>query len=192
MGSLSEITDAVSIIQKYHNKIILLKCSSAYPAISEEMNLMVMEDMKKRFGCTVGLSDHSMGAMGAIIAVSMGANVIEKHFCLSRNIDNPDSSFSMEPKEFASMVQDIHIVEKAKGNVFYGPTKQEAGNIIFRKSIFVVRDIKSGEMFSEDNIRVIRPGYGILPKYYNSLLGKRAVMDIKKGTPMDFSMVTDN
>ncbi len=192
MGSLAEITDAVSIIKKYHDKIILLKCSSAYPAISEEMNLMVMEDMKERFGCMVGLSDHSMGGMGAIIAVAMGASVIEKHFCLDRNIDNPDSSFSMEPNEFTSMVQDIHIVEKAKGKVSYGPTKQEASNIIFRKSIFVVSDIKSGEKFSEDNIKIIRPGYGILPKYYNSLLGKRATMDIKRGTPMDFSMVTDN
>lgn len=189
MGTLEEIEEAVSIVRKYHNQITLLKCSSAYPAISDEMNLLTIIDLKERFGCSIGLSDHSMGSLGAVAAVAMGADVIEKHFCLSRGISNPDSSFSMEPQEFADMVRDIRIVEKAKGTVHYGATKQEKDSIIFRKSIFAVQDIRAGEVFSEENIRVIRPGYGILPKYYNRLLGKIAAEDIERGTPISFSML---
>lgn len=184
MGSLEEIEEAVATIQKYHNQIVLLKCSSAYPAISNEMNLETIRDMKKRFDCPVGLSDHSMGSLGAVAAVAMGADVIEKHFCLSRDIENPDSSFSMEPREFTDMVRDIRMVEKAKGNVFYGPTEQEKDSIVFRKSIFAVKDIKAGEELTEENIRVIRPGYGMKPKYWNSVLGKIAVTDIERGTPI--------
>ena len=191
MGSLEEIKEAVATIQKYHNQITLLKCSSAYPAISDEMNLTTMIDMRERFGCPVGLSDHSMGSLGAVAAVAMGASVIEKHFCLSRGIENPDSSFSMESREFADMVRDIRLVEKAKGSVQYGPTSQERSSVIFRKSVFAVCDIQRGEVFSEDNIRVIRPGYGLLPKYYNNLLGKTAIKDIQRGTPLDFSMVEE-
>lgn len=189
MGSLEEIEEAVAVIQKYHNQIVLLKCSSAYPAISDEMNLETMKDMKKRFECPVGLSDHSMGSLGAVTAVSMGASVIEKHFCLSRKIENPDSSFSMEPQEFADMVRDIRMVEKAKGTVFYGPTEQEKNSIVFRKSIFAVKDIKEGEIFSEDNIRVIRPGYGMKPKYWNDILGKAAQCDVNRGTPISSEML---
>lgn len=189
MGTLEEIEDAVAAIRKYHNQITLLKCSSAYPAVSDEMNLATILDLKEHFGCPAGLSDHSMGSIGAVAAVAMGADVIEKHFCLSRSISNPDSSFSMEPQEFADMVRDIRMVEKAKGTVHYGPTEQEKDSIIFRKSIFAVQDIRAGEVFSEENVRVIRPGYGILPKYYNRLLGKIAAKDIERGTPISFSML---
>lgn len=189
MGSIEEIHDAVNSIKKYHDEFVLLKCSSAYPAITSEMNLSTMLDMKKRFACSVGLSDHSMGSLGAVVAVSMGASVIEKHFCLSRDIKNPDSSFSMEPKEFKKMVEDIRKAEKAKGKIFYGPSKQEKDSIIFRKSLFAVRDIKAGEPFTEMNIKVIRPGYGVLPKYLNDFLGKKSNYDIKRGTPLDFSMI---
>lgn len=189
MGTLEEIEDAVAAIRKYHNQITLLKCSSAYPAVSDEMNLATILDLKEHFGCPAGLSDHSMGSIGAVAAVAMGADAIEKHFCLSRSISNPDSSFSMEPQEFADMVRDIRMVEKAKGTVHYGPTEQEKDSIIFRKSIFAVQDIRAGEVFSEENVRVIRPGYGILPKYYNRLLGKIAAKDIERGTPISFSML---
>ena len=189
MGTIEEISDAVNMIRKYHNDIVLLKCSSAYPAISSEMNLATMIDMKKRFKCSVGLSDHSMGSLGAVAAVAMGASVIEKHFCLSREIDNPDSSFSMEPKEFADMVHDIHLVEKAQGKIVYGCTPQEQNSVIFRKSIFVSDNIKQGEIFTEENIRVVRPCSGMLPKYYSKVLGQKAARDISFGEPLDDAMI---
>lgn len=189
MGSLEEIEEAIGTIKRYHNSFILLKCSSAYPAISDEMNLATMVDMKERFQCPVGLSDHSMGSLGAVAAVAMGANVIEKHLCLSRDVKNPDSSFSMEPKEFADMVKDIRVVEKAKGKVFYGSTKQEKSNINFRRSIFVTRDIKEGELITEDNIKIIRPHYGLKPKYYKDVLGKRAKQNLSFGNPLKIDEV---
>lgn len=189
MGTVDEIEEAVCTIRKYHDQIILLKCSSAYPAITDEMNLYTMVDMQDRFGVPCGLSDHSMGSLGAVAAVAMGAKVIEKHFCLSREIENPDSSFSMEPKEFADMVQEIRMVEKAMGKVYYGPSEQEKDSIAFRKSIFAIKDIYKGEIFSEDNIKVIRPGYGMKPKYWEDIMGKIALCDLKRGTPVLGEMI---
>ncbi len=185
MGSLAEIQDAVDSIRICGNdQICLLRCASAYPAISDSMNLRTMVDMRERFGVPVGLSDHSMGHIGAVAAVAMGASVIEKHFCLSRDIENPDSAFSMEPAEFKEMVEAIRIVEKAKGTVNYGPTKEEEGNVAFRRSIFVVEDIKAGECLTEKNIRIIRPSAGMKPKYYEEVLGKRVRCDLSKGMPL--------
>lgn len=190
MGTLGEIEEAIQAIKKQGNeKIVLLKCSSAYPAISDNMNLNTMVNMKETFGVKVGLSDHSMGSVGAVAAVAMGASVIEKHFCLSREIENPDSSFSMEPEEFAKMVSDIRMAEKAKGIVRYGATEEESGNVNFRRSLFAVKDIKMGEVITEDNVRSIRPAYGLKPKHFSELIGKRALCDIKKGTPMAFDLV---
>ncbi len=191
MGSIDEISDAVQTIRKYHNEVALLKCSSAYPAITNQMNLNTMLDMKERFQVKVGLSDHSMGSLGAVTAVAMGATIIEKHFCLSRSIDNPDASFSMEPKEFADMVRDIRTVELAKGCVKYGAQEQEQTNVTFRKSIFVTEDIKKGEKFTELNIKVIRPGYGMKPKYYPEILGKTATCDIERGTPLSQELMEE-
>lgn len=189
MGTLEEIEEAVSTIRKYHDQIILLKCSSAYPAITDEMNLNTMVDMQERFDVPCGLSDHSMGSLGAVAAVAMGAKVIEKHFCLSREIENPDASFSMEPQEFADMVREIRLVEKARGRVYYGPSEQEKESIVFRKSIFAVKDIKKGEIFTEDNIRVIRPGYGMKPKYWRDIIGRMASCDLKRGMPLQEEMI---
>lgn len=190
MGSFEEIQDAVEAIKKAGNEnIVLLRCASAYPAVSDSMNLNTMVDMKNQFGVPVGLSDHSMGSIGAVSAVAMGASVIEKHFCLSRGIENPDSTFSMEPEEFRKMVEDIRIVEKAKGVVHYGPTKEEMSNVDFRRSIFVVKDINKGEIFTEENIRVIRPAYGMAPKYYKEVLGQKAACDIGYGEPLKFEMI---
>ena len=190
MGSVEEIEEAVEAIKRMGNdQIVLLRCASAYPAISDSMNLNTMVDMGQRFKVPVGLSDHSMGSVGAIAAVTMGANVIEKHFCLSREIENPDSSFSMEPAEFKQMIEDIRSVEKAKGCIYYGATKEEESNVGFRRSIFVVKDIKKGELFTEENIRVIRPGYGMKPKFWNEVLGKIAACDIERGIPLKFDMV---
>ncbi|OYO84898.1 pseudaminic acid synthase, partial [Lachnotalea glycerini] len=152
-------------------------------------NLKTMVNMAETFNVSVGLSDHSMGSLGAVTAVAMGAQIIEKHFCMSREIESPDSSFSMEPIEFAAMVNDIRTVEKAIGNVFYGVSNQEKNNVLFRRSIFVIEDIKFGEPFTEENIKVIRPGDGISPKYYNSIIGKISTQSIKRGTPLKHNMI---
>ena len=185
MATKEEITEAITAMKENGcNDIALLRCASAYPAITDEMNLATMLDMKESFGVPVGLSDHSMGSVGAVTAIAKGGSIIEKHFCLSREIENPDVSFSMPPEEFAAMVRDIRQAEKAEGCVSYGPTSQEMGNVSFRKSIFVVKDMKKGDIFTEENIRVIRPGYGMKPKYYKEILGKRATMDIEFGMPL--------
>lgn len=190
MASLGEIEDAVNAVRKQNNnRLALLRCASAYPAITDEMNLRTMVNMKETFDVPVGLSDHSMGSIGAITAVAMGASIIEKHFCISRDISNPDSSFSMEVDEFAAMVRDIRTVEKAMGQVRYGSMKQEKDNIKFRKSIFAVKDIGAGEKITPDNIRVIRPGYGLLPKYFEEIQGNKARKDIKRGTPIQYDLI---
>lgn len=189
MGTLEEIEEAVEAVYSQDNReLALLKCSSAYPAITDDMNLTVIKDMKERFNIPVGLSDHSMGSLGAVIAVALGASIIEKHLCISREIKNPDASFSMEPEEFKCMVQDIRNVEKALGKASYGPSKQEE-SIIFRRSIFAVKNIKKGEKFTKENIRVIRPGYGIKPKYYEDVIGKTAAVDIQCGMPLTFDVL---
>ncbi|MDE7417267.1 MAG: pseudaminic acid synthase [Lachnospiraceae bacterium] len=187
MGTLEEINEAVEAVYRTGNKqLALMKCSSAYPAKSEEMNLSTIRDLKARFDIPVGLSDHSMGYFGAATAVAMGANIIEKHFCISRAIKNPDSSFSMEPEEFREMVCQVREVEKAMGKVYYGVSKQEESNTCFRRSLFVVKDIAAGEAFTPENIRSIRPAYGLKPKYYKEVLGKTAKRELKRGTPLAF------
>ena len=192
MASLAEIEDAVSVVRRTGNsQLALLRCASAYPAITDQMNLKTMKNMSEVFDVPVGLSDHSMGSVGAIAAVAMGASIIEKHFCLSRAIENPDSSFSMEPDEFAQMVRDIRQVEKAIGTVNYGISGQEKSNKVFRRSIFCVENIKKGELITEKNVRIIRPGDGLPPKYYSQILGQRALYNIERGTPMSFELIGD-
>lgn len=190
MATFEEIEEAVEAIKSQgNNDYILLKCASAYPAITDDMNLLTIGDLKEKFNCPAGLSDHSMGSIGAVSSVLLGGNVIEKHFCISREIDSPDSSFSMTKEEFAQMVKDVRQAEKAKGTINYGPSSQEISNLNFRKSIFVVKDIKKGEVFTEDNIRVIRPAYGMKPKHYDDIIGKIACIDIERGTPLKFEMI---
>ncbi|MBS4537826.1 pseudaminic acid synthase [Clostridium sp. D2Q-11] len=190
MGTLEEIEDAVNAIRKEeNNEICLLKCSSAYPAVPKDMNLKTIEYLKSNFGVIAGLSDHTLGSLGAVTAVALGAKIVEKHFCISREIENPDSSFSMEPHEFKKMVQDIRIVEKAIGKVDFEVSEREHVSRGFRRSIFVVKDMKKGDKFTEENMRIIRPGYGIKPKYYDDVVGKRANRDIERGTPLNWDMV---
>lgn len=190
MSKLSEIDEAVRAIRKKGNqKIVLLRCASAYPALTDEMNLRTMQNMGEIFSVPVGLSDHSMGSVGAVTAVALGAKVIEKHFCLDRSIENPDASFSMNPTEFQQMVEDIRQAEKAIGQVSYGMTNQELSNIVFRRSIFCVKNIRKGEKLTEENVRVIRPGYGLAPKFYSEILGQTALKDIEYGTPLEFNMI---
>ena len=190
MATLAEIDDAVTAVRKQGNdKIALLRCASAYPAITDEMNLRTMQNMGETFDVPYGLSDHSMGSIGAVTAVALGASMIEKHFCLDRSIENPDSSFSMNPAEFKQMVCDIRQAEKAIGCVKYGPTEQEKSSQIFRRSIFCVKDIKKGEKITPENVRIIRPGYGLSPKHYKEILGQSALRDIERGTPLRMEMV---
>ena len=192
MGSLEEVEEAVAAVRSTGNdQLALLKCSSAYPAITDEMKLSVMTDMRKRFHVATGLSDHSLGSLGAVTAVAMGASIIEKHFCLDRRLKNPDSTFSMEPQEYAAMVRDIRLVEKAAGQPVYGPEQSELGNMAFRRSIFVVKDIKAGEKLTPENIRVIRPSNGLKPKYYEEVLGRTAKCDIDFGTPLSWDVIEE-
>ncbi|WP_425806402.1 pseudaminic acid synthase [Desulfitobacterium sp. Sab5] len=192
MGSIDEIQDAVDACKRQGNdQIVLLKCCSEYPANYSDMNLAVIPDMRERFGVHVGLSDHSMGSIAAIVGVSLGACVIEKHFCLSREIDNPDATFSMEPHEFASMVSDIRTSVSAKGRVNYELSEKEKNSTVFRRSLFVSKDIKKGEILTEENVRCVRPGYGMKPKFYKYILGKKAACDLKFGTPISQEKICD-
>ncbi|MDE5700806.1 MAG: pseudaminic acid synthase [Lachnospiraceae bacterium] len=190
MGTLEEINEAVDAIYSTGNRqLALMKCSSAYPAKSEEMNLGTIRDLKARFDIPVGLSDHSMGSFSAATAVALGANIIEKHFCISRAIKNPDSGFSMEPDEFRDMVNQVREVERAIGTVTYGVSAQEESNACFRRSLFAVKDIAAGDALTPENVRSIRPAYGLKPKYYKEVLGRTAKRDLKRGTPLTFDAI---
>lgn len=190
MATVEEINEAVEIIKQTGNEnYALLKCSSAYPAVSEDMNLNTILDMKERFQVPIGLSDHSMGSLSAITAVALGATIIEKHFCISREIDNPDASFSMTPEEFKSMVEDVRNVERAKGSIQYGISQQETNNHMFRRSLFVVKDMKKGEKFTQENTRSIRPGHGMKPKYLKVVIGQKSLQDIERGTPLHTELI---
>ena len=185
MGSLEEIEEAVDTIRATGNsKLVLLKCTSAYPADYSAMNLKTIADMSQRFKVPIGLSDHSMGATAPVAAVAMGASVIEKHFCISRKVDNPDSSFSMEAVEFAEMVKAVKNARKTMGSVRYGVEPHELNDYPSRRSLFVTADIKAGEIFTPENVRSIRPAAGMHTRYYEEVLGRRATMDIAFGTPL--------
>ncbi|MBO5341860.1 MAG: pseudaminic acid synthase [Lachnospiraceae bacterium] len=190
MSTLEEMKEAVNAIYETGNRqLALLKCSSAYPAVSDEMNLKTIQHMKEVFDIPIGLSDHSMGSLGAVTAVALGACIIEKHFCLGREIENPDASFSMTPEEFRQMVEDVRAVERAMGKPTYGMAPSEKNNMVFRRSLFAVKDIKAGEVFTSENIRSIRPGYGLKPKFQQDLLTMTAGKDIKRGEPLSFEAV---
>ena len=190
MGSPEEIQDALDACRRVGNEqVILLKCCSAYPARFADMNLATIPDMQARFRVPVGLSDHSPGFLGAVVGVTLGAQVVEKHFCLSRAIPNPDAAFSMEPQEFAAMVRDIRDAEAIRGKGSYALSEKEEASMVFRRSLFAVRDIAQGEVFTEENVRSIRPAGGMAPKYYKDVLGKKAKQNIKRGTPLDPSLI---
>jgi pseudaminic acid synthase len=191
MATLGEIEEAVQAARAAGAKqIALLKCTSAYPAPVEEMNLCTIPHLADAFSVPVGLSDHTLGIEVPVAAVCMGACIIEKHFTLSRTKSGPDSAFSLEPHEFESMVKAIRIAEKSLGKVHYGVSAREVESRVFRKSLFVVRDVKKGEAFSDENIRSIRPGYGLHPRYLKNVLGRCATLDIKRGTPFQMDMMS--
>jgi N-acetylneuraminate synthase len=190
MATLTEIKEAVKTILNTGNKrIALLKCTSAYPALPEEMNLKTIPHLCKAFNVPIGISDHTLGVTVPIAAVTLGACIVEKHLTRSRGIPGPDSAFSLEPDEFKAMVVAIRETEKALGTISYGPTEHEHDTIIFRRSLFVVKDIQKGERFTKDNVRSIRPGGGILPKYFTVILGRTAQQDLTRGNPLQWEMV---
>lgn len=191
MATLSEIEEAVQAARKAGTtEIALLKCTSAYPAPPEEMNLRTIPHLAEAFGVPVGLSDHTLGIAVPVAAVALGACIVEKHFTLSRDIPGPDSAFSLEPQEFKAMVEAIRVAEKALGKVSYEVGEREAASRVFRRSLFVVKDMKAGEVFTHENVRSIRPGYGLPPKFLKEVLGRRAACDIKAGTPLEWRMIS--
>ena len=184
MASLEDIQEAVDICKRVGNdKIILLKCCSEYPAKWEDMHLGNIPDMKSRFGVHVGLSDHSFGSLGAVVAVSLGAQVIEKHVKID-GIDSPDSAFSMNIEQFAQMVLDVHNARRIAKGPDYSLSTKELSSTVFRRSLFAVKDIDVGDVITMENIRSIRPNYGISPKNLKEMLGKKAKTSVKYGEPI--------
>ena len=191
MASAEEIQDAVEACHRVGNKqIVLLKCCSEYPTNWNDMHIANIPDMITRFGVKVGLSDHSAGSIASVVAVSMGACVIEKHVKLE-GVESADSEFSMSINDFADMVKAVKDAKLIAGNVQYGPTEGELSNLQFRRSLFAVKDIKAGEQITEDNVRSIRPSTGMKPKMMSVIIGKTAKRDIIYGTPMSEDLLED-
>lgn len=187
---LEDIERALKVCKEEENEqVILLKCTSQYPSPYESMNLKVIPNMAEVFDCTTGLSDHSMGCTVAVASVALGAKMVEKHLTLSRADGGPDAEFSMEPAEFKQMVDEIRIVEKALGRVTYELTEQQVRSREDGRSLFVVKDVKAGETFTEENVRSIRPNFGLHTMYYDEVIGKKAKADIVKGTPLAWNLI---
>ncbi len=190
MATVEEIEEALQgARQAGATQIALLKCTSAYPAPAEEMNLRTIPEMTRRFAVPVGLSDHTMGIAAPVAAVALGACIIEKHLTLSRSTPGPDSAFSLEPQEFKAMVDAVRTAEKALGSVNFGVSSHEHASRAFRRSLFVVEDVKQGEAFTPSNVRSIRPGHGMHPRHLDEVLGKKAAQGIKRGTPLTWDHV---
>jgi pseudaminic acid synthase len=196
MAFRSEISDAINTIhnenyEQYasNTRISLLKCTSAYPANPEDMNLCTIPFLAQRFSAPVGLSDHTLELAVPIVAVALGATIIEKHLTLSRQFFTLDRDFSLEPDEFKRMVDAVRITEKSLGGVRYAPTSSEQSSLAFRRSLFVVKDTFVGEVFTHDNVRSIRPGDGLSPKYLEKVIGRLASKNITRGTPLSWNLI---
>jgi pseudaminic acid synthase len=190
MANEEEINEAVQAARGAGaSQIALLKCTSAYPAAPEEANLLTIPDLARRFSCPAGLSDHTMGIAVPVAAVALGACIIEKHLCLARADGGPDSAFSLEPEEFKAMVDAVRTAEKALGSPQFSPGKREANSLKFRRSLFVVEDVKRGELFTKQNVRSIRPADGLHPRHLSEVIGQRATCDIERGTPLSWALV---
>lgn len=190
MATLSEIDEAVRAFRAAGGKqLALLKCTSAYPAPPEDMNLFTIPHLAEAFELPVGLSDHTTGIAVAVAAVALGACIVEKHLALSRQTSGPDSAFSLEPHEFKEMVGAIRTTEKALGRVHYGVSQEEAKSSVFRRSLFVVKDVKAGENFTAENVRSIRPGHGLHTRHLEEILGRTASRNIQRGTPLAWELI---
>lgn len=191
IADVEDIELAIETCRKEgNNQITILKCTSAYPAAPEDANLLTIPDIKTRFGVEVGLSDHTMGIEAPAVAVALGAKVIEKHFILDKSIGGPDAHFSLDESEFKEMVDAVRKTEKMLGKVDYEMTDKKKKNRQFSRSLFIVNDVKEGEILTEQNVRSIRPGFGMHPKHYNEVLGKKFNSNYEKGTPLSFDLIT--
>ena len=190
VASYQEIEDAVNVCRKAgNNDIILLKCTSSYPAPVEDANLLMIKKISEDFNCITGLSDHTLGNITAVTAAALGAKVIEKYFILDKSINSPDAAFSLDEKEFKHFVDDIRTAEKSLGYIDYTINKAVQKNRHFMRSLYVIKDIKKGEKFTSENIGSFRPNLGISPKYYNEILGRKAGKDIKANTPLKNELI---
>jgi N-acetylneuraminate synthase len=192
MATIAELDESVRILRENGcNDIVLLKCTSTYPATPENINLRTIPHLRELFNCEVGLSDHTLGIGAAIASVSFGVTVIEKHFTLRRVDGGVDAAFSMEPAEMKMLVEESKRAWQALGKIHYGISESEKKSMIFRRSLYVCEDIKKDETFTEKNIRSIRPGLGLQPKYLDIVIGKKATKDIKRGTPLNWDLLFD-
>lgn len=182
IAQIEDIELAIDTCREVGNDdITLLKCTSSYPAPIEEANLSMIKEMAERFGVKTGLSDHTIGSIAPIVAITQGATMIEKHFILDHSIGGPDAAFSMDEKEFAQMVKDVRMAESSLGTISYDLTQKQQDNRCFARSLYVAEDIKQGDIITEKNIRSVRPGYGLHPKYYKQIIGKTVKLDKHKG-----------
>lgn len=190
MATLADLDETVRAAREAGcEDLILLKCTSTYPANPSNTNISTIPHMKGLFGCQVGLSDHTLGIGVSVASVATGATVIEKHFTISRTDGGVDAAFSMEPDEMKVLVEETKRAWQSLGQVSYGPTEEEKKSMKFRRSIYIVKDVKAGGVLTKDNMRVIRPGYGLAPKYYENLLGKKVTRELKAGTPTDWNIL---
>ena len=190
MATIEEIEQAVETLRiNGCHQIALLKCTSAYPAPVDAMNLNTIADLKSRFQIPVGLSDHTLASLAPVVSVCLGGTIIEKHLTISRNDEGPDSSFSLEPAEFAEMVSAVRKTEKARGLVHYGTTESDKNNRAFRRSLFAVQDIQAGEKFTDQNVRSIRPGQGLEPIHFDQVMKSNAAEAIPRGTSLNWRHV---
>jgi pseudaminic acid synthase len=188
-ATVADLDEAIRTLRSYNCEIVLLKCTSTYPSTPENTNLLTIPHMRELFKCHIGLSDHTMGVGVSIASVALGARVIEKHFTLRRADGGVDSAFSMEPAEMKTLVVESERAFQALGSIHYGVLKAEKKSLEYKRSVYVIKDIKAGEKFSKENLRVIRPGYGLSPKFYHTVLGKTAKADIKFGTPLTWEIL---
>lgn len=190
MATIAELEEAVTAARSAGcRQLVLLKCTSTYPATPDNTNILTIPHLRDLFGCDVGLSDHTMGVGVAAAAVAHGAAVVEKHFTLRRADGGVDSTFSLEPEEFRLLVTETERAWKSLGRISYGPTESEKPSLIFRRSLYVAADMKAGEAFTADNLRIVRPGHGLHPRFYEKLLGKHVNRDMKKGTPVQWDVL---
>ena len=191
MATIEEIEEAIATARSAGcGNLVLLKCTSTYPASPVNSNVLTIPHLRATFGLEVGLSDHTMGFGAAVAAVAHGASVVEKHFTLSRSEGGVDSAFSLEPAEFAMLRVETERAWQSLGAVRFGPTEAERDSLVFRRSLYVAKDIEAGEAFTPQNLRIVRPGNGLHPRFYGEVIGRRATRDAKKGTPVDWSLVT--
>lgn len=191
MATEEELRDAVGAARAAGCRdLVLLKCTSTYPATTENTNILTIPDLRERFGCLAGLSDHTMGIGVAVASVALGAAVIEKHFTLARADGGVDSAFSLEPGELKALVAETGHAWQALGSVRYGPTGKERDSLVFRRSLYVVRDLRVGDVYTRENLRAIRPGLGLAPKHLDAVLGRKASRDVSRGTPLAWDLVT--